>query len=365
MTVIATGGNDTHNPFRRNKIASEDVYYLLGIFQLFQKVKQLSWNRIAHRLGVPDTSGAPGDEFHIVFQPVGSMALTKYPLIAGNLFILVPDLNSRAKTLDRDRSARQVIRDGVQIGVKPDQREVTDCCPVGTAGIVAVGRQWNKSRFRSCQHLCNRELPVTDLVGIVIGLTLLCKIAIQLRQGRYLWDRNQKVIPGILYQILHQTLFMALGGITEVGAEGIVSGQLRITFLGLCILTEAFFDTHLGIVKDDPPGRTAKEFQTGLNSFQEGFLILPHEGHDEHSAGGTFPHTEIIDIQAVTADIGLGTAPVDLHSFAGVKGQRDKYRLLLGPLSGYRSTNCRFPNLNAQFLLDAVVDPFCGVLLFG
>lgn len=34
LVVIAAGCNDTHNPFRRSKIASEDVYDLFGILQL-------------------------------------------------------------------------------------------------------------------------------------------------------------------------------------------------------------------------------------------------------------------------------------------------------------------------------------------
>ena len=35
--------------------------------------------------------------------------------------------------------------------------------------------------------------------------------------------------------------------VTEVSADGIASGRLRITVLVLCMLTEAFFDACLGI----------------------------------------------------------------------------------------------------------------------
>lgn len=114
---------------------------------------------------------------------------------------------------------------------------------------------------------------------------------------------------------------MALCGVAEVGAEGVAGRQLRIAVLGLGIIAEALLNAHPGIVKDDPPRRTAEELQAGLNGFQKGLLVLPQEGHDEHGTGGAFAHTEVSDVQPVAPDVGLGAAPVALHGLDGVEGQ--------------------------------------------
>ena len=134
-----------------------------------------------------------------MLQSVGSMSLTKASFIVGNLPVFIPNLNSQAEAFDRNGSAGQMVWNRILIRIKANQREVTDRCLVGAAGIVAVGWQRDKCRFGSCQHLCHRKFPVPNLVGIVIALTLLLKIAIQLRQGRHLGYRNQEVIPGILH----------------------------------------------------------------------------------------------------------------------------------------------------------------------
>ena len=300
-----------------------------------------------------------------MLQSVGSMSLTKASFIVGNLPVFIPNLNSQAEAFDRNGSAGQMVWNRILIRIKANQREVTDRCLVGAAGIVAVGRQRNKCCPGCCQHLCHRKFPVPDLVSIVVRLTFPDQIAIQFCQRRYLRYWNQKVITGILHQIFDQTLFVPLRRITEIGTKGIMGGQFRIAVLGLCLFTESLFYANFGVVEDDPSGNATKELQAGLNGFQKGFLVLPHECHSKQSTRGAFPHTEIIDIQTVTTNIGLGAPPVDLHSLTRVKSQGNEHRLLLCTLFRHSSTDRRFPNLNTQFLPDSVMDALRGVLLLA
>ena len=71
-------------------------------------------------------------------------------------------------------------------------------------------------------HILNRLGTTLNFVVPPVPQTPLQKLRIQAVHGIDPGNRNQKVIPGIAHQILHQSLLVAAGHITEVGGKHIM-----------------------------------------------------------------------------------------------------------------------------------------------
>ena len=167
-------------------------------------------------------------------------------------------------------------------------------------------------------HLFHRLGTALDLVGIAVLKAAFQKLLIQSFHGIHSGHWHQKIIPGIAHQILHQTLLVAAGYITEVGGKHIMGRKHPVIVLCNSMEAETFFDTDFAVVKDEPSGNTAEMVKHSLLGFQKALCILVQAGHDEDVTAAAEPSTEDLDGFPLSTQINGGLAPVDLNGIAGV-----------------------------------------------